>query len=725
MAARCLPRLRFDNHSHSHPESCPFRCGATTLNARCTTGRTAASNLPLTRLAAALLMAIPATATAEDVESGGPSAVDLDKVVVVGAMTDEVLDREQIERTQANDLADLFRAIPSVTVGGGVGLAQKIYVRGLEDSLLNVSVDGAPQRGTLFHHIGRVAIEPELLEAVEVQAGPGEATSGFGAIGGSIRFRTRDAVDLLRSGRDAGALLKAGWFSNEGHKTSATAFGRLAGEVGILGSFVKVDRDDYEDGDGTVLRGTGADQRLGFLKIGGELGGGHRFTGSYEARREEGEFGVRPNWPVLAGEPLFPVEGERRTAVLNYGYVASDAFDIEATGYRTTSSFEQDRHDRWGRYGADIETFGMDLRGCWRIGGHAITAGVEFRDDTVSSQYLAPPETWQPWAWDPAVGYFEEQGRLHGLYIQDQWQVTDPLLLSFGARYDDYDLDLVTYGGGTGSDGVSLNAGGSYRLAPGLTLNAGYAEAFRGKEIGDAFTLEQRPGRLTLSPTLEPEKVDNAEIGLAYARDGITASAVYYRMEIDDVVLDQLYGGPAPEGGVYYENVGRFRSDGIELRAGYIRGAFSADAYYNRYDSRLNGRRIEGYEHIALGNSMGDTWQLTLGWDPSLHFGMQLGVSHVEDLEDIEVLFRDVELGYLPDTRFIDKPGYTVVDLFARWQPLGNDRFELFAGVYNLFDRTYRAHASVADYTAIPDYESVVGLNEPGRNFRVSASLRF
>ena len=108
------------------------------------------------------------------------NAAALDQITVVGVLTDTELDREQIERTQANDLADLFRGVPSVTVGGGVGIAQKIYVRGLEDSMLNVTVDGAPQRGTLFHHVGRVSIEPELLETVDVQTGPGEATSGFG-----------------------------------------------------------------------------------------------------------------------------------------------------------------------------------------------------------------------------------------------------------------------------------------------------------------------------------------------------------------------------------------------------------------------------------------------------------------------------------------------------------------------------------------------------------------
>jgi hemoglobin/transferrin/lactoferrin receptor protein len=652
-------------------------------------------------------------------------ATELDTVVVVGALTDAELDREAIEHTQAATLADLFRSVPSVSVGGGVGIAQKIYVRGLEDSMLNVTVDGAPQRGTLFHHVGRVSIEPELLESVDVQAGAGEATSGFGAIGGAIRFRTRDATDLLRDGENVGGIVKAGWASNDGYRVSTTGFARLHEDIGILASFVHVDNDDYEDGDDVTLRGTGARQRLGFVKLGGDLSDSQRFSASFEIRREDGEFGQRPNWPVLEGQPLFPVEGERRTGVVNYGHELSDAFNIEATGYWTQTTFEQDRYDRWGRYGADIDTFGFDLRGRWRMDAHRLTFGVEHRDDKVSSAYLAAPEQWQPWAWDPAIGRFQESGQLLGVYVQDQWQATEALILSFGARYDDYQLDLDTYGGGSDSDDVSLNAGGSYRLTDALTFNLSWAEAFRGKEIGDAFTLEQRPGRLTLSPTLQPETVDNAEIGLQYERDGFTASAVYYEMTIDDVVLDQLGSGPAPQGGTYYENVGRFRSDGIELRAGYDAGVFAVDGYYNRYDSRLNDRRIEGYEHIALGNSMGDNWNLTLRFEPSECFGMQAGVSRVESLDNIEVLFREADLGFIDGTRFIDKPGYTVVDVFSWWRPFESQEFELNAGVYNLFDKAYRAHASVADYGSIPGYEMVAGLNEPGRNFRITASYRF
>lgn len=671
--------------------------------------------------AAPLLLVQPVLA--QVAPAGEP--VEVDEIVVVGALTDVVVDREELQLTQANDLQDIFRSTPSVAVGGGVSIAQKIYVRGLEDSLLNVTVDGAPQRGTLFHHIGRVSIEPELLETVALQTGAGEATAGFGAVGGAIRFRTVDPVDMLRTGRDFGGIAKAGWFSNDGEKYSLTGFGRLFGDVGLLASWVEVNRDEVEDGDGGVLRGTAAQQRLGFIKLGGELGGGHRMALSYETRDEEGAFGQRPNWPVLAGAALFPGEGQRRTAVANYGFDSGLGWDLEATGYWTRTEFTQDRYDRWGLYGAEIESVGFDLRGRFDIGAHRVTAGVEHRRDEVVSQYLEDAAVWGPWAWDPAVGRFTEEGTLSAVYVQDHWRPTDALLISFGARYDDYELQQVTYDDRTDSDGVSFNAGLEYDLTTDLAFNIGYAEAFRGKEIGDAFTIEQRPGRISLQPGLQPEEVENFEVGLAWARDGFSASAVYYDMAIDNVILDQLGSGPAPQNSTYYENVGRYESNGVELRAGYRSGPFAMDAYFNSYDSELNDRPIEGYEQIALGNSMGDSWNLTASYDPSGRLSFQASVTRYEDLNDIEVLFREVELGWIGDTQFVDKPGYTTVDLFSRWAPFANPDVEILAAVYNLFDETYRAHASPADYSAIPGYEIVQGVHEPGRNVRLTVVYRF
>src|SRR5690606_32670545 len=102
-----------------------------------------------------------------------------------------------------------------------------------------------------------------------------------------------------------------------------------------------------------------------------------------------------------------------------------------------------------------------------------------------------------------------------------------------------------------------------------------------------------------------------------------------------------------------------------------------------------------------------------------------VSVTRFNDLNDIEVLERNVAIGWIDSTQFVDKPGYTVVDIFGRWRPFGHERLTLLAGVYNLFDKRYRAHASVADYSGIPDYEGVVGVREPGRDIRLTASVRF
>jgi len=286
-------------------------------------------------------------------------------------------------------------------------------------------------------------------------------------------------------------------------------------------------------------------------------------------------------------------------------------------------------------------------------------------------------------------------------------------------------LEQITYDDETDSSGVSVNLGALYQFTDNLSLSLGYAEAMRGKEIGDAFTLEARPGRDILADNLDAEKVHNTEVGLEYDNGQWRAGASVYQMKIDDVILDQLGGGPAPQNAVYFENVGTFESRGVELHLGYSTMQFSGDLFYVTSDPTLNDNPVEGYEHIGLANASGDTWMLNLGYqmNSSLEFGWS--IRHVQDLNDIEVLHRALELDWIDSLQHVDKPGYTVHDLFMEWNPRSLDRFTLNLAVYNLFDEHYRDHASVADYSHIPDWEGVAGVYEAGRNIRLGVSYAF
>lgn len=169
-------------------------------------------------------------------------------------------------------------------------------------------------------------------------------------------------------------------------------------------------------------------------------------------------------------------------------------------------------------------------------------------------------------------------------------------------------------------------------------------------------------------------------MGATWDRGPFRASAVYYSMTIDDVIFDQVESGAPPPDAVCYENVGRFKAQGVELRAGYSSGPFSADAYYNHYQSRLNGDTVEGYEHIGLGNSVGDNRNLTAGYEPSSKLRFEASLTRYADLNNIEVLQRAVAIGRIGKTQYVDKPGYTVVDVVGSCKPFADDRMTLLAG---------------------------------------------
>lgn len=688
------------------------------------------------------------TAYAEQEEQSTSKEQQIEKIVVVGATTNAAITPETLENYQATDLEDIFRHTPSVTVGGSLGIAQKIFVRGMEDSMVNVTVDGAPQTSTLFHHIGRVSIEPELLRSVEVQAGAGEATAGSGAVGGAIRFKTKSAKDLLGTDEKFGGLVKASYFSNDGHKESISLFGQLTDSVDVLASYVNVSRDNMDDGDGKEIPGTAADQTLAFVKLNAQLTDNQTLTASYERRKEEGEFGKQTNWAPLESDPLFKSWGDRETLVFNHAWYLNRYVNLETTVYQTESSFKRELYT----WDASIKTTGFDIRNTSDIGAHSITFGIERKNDKVDSESYAD-----------FGGIYDEDGTVTGIYIQDHWQVSDELLLSFGLRHDAYELDhkgieanwvqvdgkWVVETDASGNpvtstksfstdkqDGTSANIGFSYNITETLKLTAGYAEALRGRQVADAFTV----GEITPNPALAPEEVENTEVGIEYNDGTWLFEASLYQSTIDGVVFDKFKGRE----GVFYENIGDLDTKGLELVAGYQADNFDVLVSFNKNDVELNnvafvwpdqndptgfsvkkfdGIELAAYEYGGLGNAVGDSINVHVNYHVSDQIKAGFNVKHVASLNDIEVFHRSIELGWMTELNAVDKPSYDLVDIFVSYEVSDQLRFDL--SVQNLLDESYRSHGSVADYGHIPGYEGVVGIKEAGRDIRLSASYRF
>lgn len=662
---------------------------------------------------------------AQSVENQNEEAKSIERVTVVGAATNLSITAEDIDQFQANDLADIFRESPSVSVGGSVGVAQKIFIRGLEDAYLNVTVDGAQQTSTLFHHIGRVTLDPDLLKQIDVQAGAGEATSGPGAIGGSIRFKTKDAQDLLKDDEQFGGRVKASYFSNDGTRYSGSLYGKLSDSWGLLGYYSTVDRDNFEDGDGNEVLGTAADQDLMFLKASGYIADNQYLSISAEQRDEEGEFSARPNWVVLEGAPLYPSEAERDTYVANYRFDHSELVFLEATAYQTSSSFRGGRFD----FLSDIDTYGFDIRNTSEVTNHVFTYGIDYRKDEVES--------------GPGVGPVQnaEEGSVMGIYAQAHSNITPELLLSYGVRYDNFDFQqeilIDDYYGtpvtdepsGLDDNELSFNVGLEYQLTEAWTLGLGYAEAARGKQIGDGFTLDEYlydgEDIPVVASDVVPETVTNIEASIEYSANNLNARLSAYESTIDDVLFSGYQGNSV------FNNIGDLESSGVEFNLAYRWD--SVDVYFGfssvdvelmpregLYSVPYNSIDINGYEFVGLGNSRGDTWVLGADYTVTADISVGFNITMVDDI-NIDTLHQALENGWTDSLYSLNKADYTLVDIYGEWEVTNDLRVNL--AVTNLFDEAYIDHSSVGDYSEV--FPSVVGPQEAGRDIRLSVTYDF
>ncbi len=660
-------------------------------------------------LAVAVSAVMSTQATAEQKLTVFKDEAKLDMVQVVGQATggmNNLITSLQLENAQVNDMTDIFALNPQVSAGGAVALGQKVYVRNVGEDMLNVTVDGAAQSGGVFHHAGRVVIEPELLKQIEVEAGAGSATAGLGALGGAVRFVTKDPEDLLRGNETAGGTIKSTYFSNgESLKTSAMVYGSDSkGKFSGLANIVHADFNDREDGSGQKIVGSESENLVGFFKGVVNITDQQKLSVSYETLNQEGDMLYRPEWIPSNKNPLAKTQANRETFIANYNVNANnDLINLSVNAYQST--IEQLRGDK-GEVDGSVETIGLTIENVSEFGSSKLIYGLNYRED--KSQLTESGTPFNP-----------ENGEVFGLYVQDIISVTDQLTVTTGLRFDDYSLtDLV--GQKLTSDGLSSNLSANYVITPEFSVSAGYAEAMRGATVADAYVVyasEEWGVGYVNDPDLKEERSKNIEIAAEYNTGPISASIGVYDSTIED-----------PIGTVYPEIWGKTNANGPDiettgyfLKGGFEQGALSVTAGFNSAETEQNGIQVIRYAHGSKGTSIGDTlvvdvnYQLnsawTLGWtgqmvsslDP-VHYGFTWG-------------------GELDGEYDLEKEGYTTHDLYARWSPMIDDTLVVNLTVKNVLDENYLNHASPEDFSEL--YATSSGQNDPGRDIRLAVAYKF
>ncbi|EAR59591.1 TonB-dependent receptor domain-containing protein [Neptuniibacter caesariensis] len=644
---------------------------------------------PLHLAVATALATLPAMSSA-DVEH-------TEKVVVTGQSTnaDVVIGSGDLSKVQAQNLSDIFRKEPSVQVGGGgTNTAQKIYVRGLEDTQLNVTIDGAYQSGTMFHHQGRLQIEPELLKEVEVEAGAGAATSGPGALGGSIRFTTKDPEDLIKEGNEFGGLVKASYGNNADYiKVHTTVAAKASDTISVMASWTQADADNYQDGNGDDQAHTPVDQKVGLFKLHAKPSKDQDIRFSHSETTDEGTRNFRANQNLrLGANDATPLDLARKTTTLNYNYnPENDLIDMELTLYRNEVDMKQTAPSgfaaaAFGTNTPEVVTYGMDLRNTSIVDKHSLTYGFDYRDEKGSATHsdLAPPAT----GW---TGTRTDNTALFGLYLQDNFRPNDDWLLSAGLRYDHGEFDSWD-GHSVQHDEFSPNASATYFFNQDLNVRLGYAIAHRTPSVREAYII----GNSAFDPNITSEKAENIEIALNYEKNGLTFDAEIYRQDIKDP--HNIYG--------YANETDDIKIYGYALQLGYEWENLSAN--FSVTDNDPEKGSIALYDAHPHGTSVGRTWMATLDYSiPQHNLSLGWNARLVEDLEDV------------PAGSSI-KEGYDLHDVYAEWKPNGDEDLTLTFSVNNLFGELYYDHATQSDRSG-----STIGNYEQGRDIRLSVAYQF
>jgi vitamin B12 transporter len=158
-----------------------------------------------------------------------------------------VIDREQIERSLALDVAELLRYHAGIEVArnGGPGQVTSVFIRGANSTHTLVLIDGVKVNPGTAGGAALQNITPELIERIEIVKGPRSSLYGSEAIGGVIHIITRRGG----MGRELGASVRAGGYGTRGGAANLSWQQRGFG-AGISAAALRVDGfPTFRDGD--------------------------------------------------------------------------------------------------------------------------------------------------------------------------------------------------------------------------------------------------------------------------------------------------------------------------------------------------------------------------------------------------------------------------------------------------------------------------------------------
>jgi len=670
---------------------------------------------------------------------------DIEKIAVwsTGVKASSMyLNKENIATKQADHLSDLLRTIPGVDVGGAHSLNQRITIRSMDDKDLDISIDGARQNTYMYHHLGNLQIHADILQSVEIQVGSNSVLNG--GLGGAVRFKTKQARDLLDQKQRFGGRVQISAGDNSGSNYSVTGYGLLTDDVDFLAYYNFVDRDNYEVGGGKILnengevfpgtdgmvKGLAGEIDDALIKFGLDLTEAQRVQFSYEKYTDEGNYSYRPDMGLatdlaitnaLKVPLLWPTKLTRDTATINY-QLSTNTTQVEAAIYTSTSELWRDEMG-W----AENPAFAM-----WAgvITGEATNSGFNilaetFVDGSISQELTygidyVKHDTDYTAKGEAGSNSSEEESTTLSLFVQDRIALNDQFTVIPGVRFDDYSIDSNLIDDDFTETSLALAL--EFQASNDLLFKLSGTEIFKGPEIAEVFA---GAGNNDLAnPDIDAETGLNVELSFAYrvevGEGELSTGATVFDTQINDYIYD--YATPPEGSGVrsWKDNIGDLSVDGYEAYINYELKDLSFGITLSDAESELSAfTQYKDLDNARLDRQQGSTISAHANYELSaLNLALNWEVLTVSD----------VDAGIDLDGASVDnsKDGYTVHNISAKWTPEQFEGLTVIFGVDNLFDEYYASQSSRTGLSFHPRFKELYLQDyEPGRNIKATIAYSF
>lgn len=433
-------------------------------------------------------------------------------------VTVEVIERQDIVRSQARDLVDLLRSRSGIDLArtGGAGQQTSVFLRGSNSNHVLVLIDGVRVASS---NTGAYTFEQLPLvhvDRIEIVRGPRAALYGSDAIGGVIQIHTRRAAGthaLLSYGTDADAEVAVGQGFTSADGASSLHLGLSRRDYGGF-SAQNPDGFGYDpDDDGSEStrlnlhagHAFNEDLRVGLSLLGVNL----------DVDFDQGESAMDDRSVGVALEHRISTDWEHRVQ-LGYArqHLSTPVYD---------QRFETERRQLDWLHQVQLGDgrqlgFGLNL-----LREEGLNGGL--------SGFLA------------YAGERDSEGAF--LRYGQQFSVLD---LELSGRYDHYD--------GFGSELTGQLALG--HAFEGGRVYASYGEGFRAPNLNELYS-PGFGGLFAGNPLLDPERSRQFELGARLAVGAGVLEAQLYRSRVRDLIAFQ--------GGQTFQaiNIARAEIDGAEL----------------------------------------------------------------------------------------------------------------------------------------------------------------